>query len=240
MSKDLEDSTEKLLGSQRKGSQLNAAKESKDRTSSKDPRSKTLKPISTSIVNHSSPSKPRYLLTWFGTFLPLDEWLDTNQAQRNGLKCKKPKISSKWSKAKEKSRRITRNETNQSQKSVPKDMGNGSTQPINKAWPLKKEAGLNTIMQWQSTVPPERGKGSTQPMREHAKPQTPQNAQPLTICTTPQECSTQSVNSPWINAQPECLLPLKACYAMNAVQRVYVKHSGIQRYDHLVTGMCAS
>ena len=30
MSKDLEDSTEKLLGSQRKGSQLNAAKESKD------------------------------------------------------------------------------------------------------------------------------------------------------------------------------------------------------------------
>ena len=64
MSKDLEDSTEKLLGSQRKGSQLNAAKESKDRTSSKDPRSKTLKPISTSVVNHSSPSKPRYLLTW--------------------------------------------------------------------------------------------------------------------------------------------------------------------------------
>jgi len=151
MSKDLEDSTEKLLGSQRKGSQLNAAKESKDRTSSKDPRSKTLKPISTSVVNHSSPSKPRYLLTWFGTFLPLDEWLDTNQAQRNGLKCKNPKISSKWSKAKEKSRRITRNETNQSQKSVPKDMGNGSTQPINKAWPLKKEAGLNTVMQWQST-----------------------------------------------------------------------------------------
>jgi len=30
MSKDLEDSTEKLLGSQRKGSQLNTAKESKD------------------------------------------------------------------------------------------------------------------------------------------------------------------------------------------------------------------
>jgi len=82
MSKDLEDSKEKLLGSQRKGSQLNAAKESKDiferskkhqRTSSKDPRSKTLKPISTSVVNRSSPSKPRYLLTWFGTFLPLDE-----------------------------------------------------------------------------------------------------------------------------------------------------------------------
>jgi len=205
MSKDLEDSTENMLGSQRKGSQLNSAKESNDiferpkkqntqtnfdkrcqslitnqtkifivmvwnisppwwvtwhesrtpprsqRTSSKDPRSKTLKPISTSVVNHSSPSKPMYLLSWFGTFLPLDEWLDTNQAQRNGLKCKNQKISSKWSKAKGKSRRITRNETNQSQKSVPKDMGNGSTQPINKAWPLKKEAGLNTVMQWQNT-----------------------------------------------------------------------------------------
>jgi len=38
-----------------------------------------------------------------------------------------------------------------------------------------------------------------------------------------------------------CLkLPLKSCYAMNVVQRVYVKHSGIHRYDQLVTGMCAS
>jgi hypothetical protein len=38
-----------------------------------------------------------------------------------------------------------------------------------------------------------------------------------------------------------CLkLPLKSCYAMNVVQRVYVEHSGILRYDQLVTGMCAS
>src|SRR6185369_27064 len=37
----------------------------------------------------------------------------------------------------------------------------------------------------------------------------------------------------------KCLnLPLKSCYAMNVVQRVYVKHSGIHRYDQLVTGMC--
>ena len=153
MSKDLEDSIEKLLGSQRKGSQLNAAKESKDifeRPKKQNTQTNFDKHCQSLITKQS---KPKYLLTWFGigTFLPLDEWLDTNQAQRNGLKCKNPKISSKWSKAKEKSRRITRNETNQSQKSVPKDMGNGSTQPINKAWPLKKEAGLNTVMQWQST-----------------------------------------------------------------------------------------
>jgi len=81
MSKDLEDSTKKLLGSQRKGSQLNAAKESKDiferpkkqnTQTNFDKRCQSLITKQT-IVNHSSPSKPRYLLTWFGTFLPLDE-----------------------------------------------------------------------------------------------------------------------------------------------------------------------
>ena len=34
-------------------------------------------------------------------------------------------------------------------------------------------------------------------------------------------------------------LPLKSCYAMNVVQRVYVKHSSIHRYDYRVTSMCA-
>ena len=155
MSKDLEDSTEKLLGSQRKRitaqrrqgvkGHLRKIQEAKHSNQFRQALSITHHQANQGIYWHG------YLLTWFGTFLPLDEWLDTNQAQRNGLTCKNPKISSKWSKAKEKSRRITRNETNQSQKSVPKDMGNGSTQPINKAWPLKKEAGLNTVMQWQST-----------------------------------------------------------------------------------------
>ena len=38
-----------------------------------------------------------------------------------------------------------------------------------------------------------------------------------------------------------CLnLPLRSCNAMNVMQRVYLKHSGIHRYDQLVSGKCAS
>ena len=86
----------------------------------------------------------------------------------------------------------------------------------------------------------------------HAKPF------PLTSATLPKWCTLKAMcatsfskikqvsplfdhfspkNSPpcWhmhTSSLKKCLnLPLKSCYAMNVVQRVYVKHSGIHRYD---------
>ena len=144
MSKDLEDSTEKLLGSQRKGSQLNAAKESKDifeRPKKQSTQTNFDKRCQSLITKQTKVS-----MTWFGTFLPLDEWLDTNQAQRNGLKCTTRKFHPNDQQPKKSQKESLGMRQTKAQRLVPKDMGNGSTQPINKAWPLKKEAGLNTVM----------------------------------------------------------------------------------------------
>ena len=64
----------------------------------------------------------------------------------------------------------------------------------------------------------------SKPLHNKLKNQTP----PCSITSLPKNFSPLLAHA---HIKPKiCLnLPLKSCYAMNAIQRVYVKHSGIQK-----------
>jgi hypothetical protein len=79
--------------------------------------------------------KSRFMSTWFSKFSPLDECVDNIWAQRNGLRGKGRKliqVNENHTRAKNQGHlawEATQWPNQLGKISVPKDMGNGSTQP---------------------------------------------------------------------------------------------------------------
>jgi len=204
MSKDLEDSTEKLLGSQRKGSQLNAAKESKDifEIPKKQNTQTNFDKRCQSLITKQTKVFIDMVIYWHGLehFSPLmsdltrikhKEMVWSAKTRKSHPNDQKPKKSQEGSHGMRQTKA-----KNRSPKTWATALRNRST----KHDPSRKRQGSTQSCNGKAPVPPERGKGSTQPMREHAKAQTPPK------CLT----SHNMHNSPWVQ-HSNCQIPLDKC-----------------------------
>ena len=199
MSKDLEDSTEKLLGSQRKritAQHRQGVKGHLRKTQEAKHSNQFRQALS---ITHHQANQGIY---WHGLehFSPLmsdltrikhKEMVWSAKTRKSHPNDQKPKKSQEGSHGMRQTKA-----KNRSPKTWATALRNRST----KHDPSRKRQGSTQSCNGKAPVPPERGKGSTQPMREHAKAQTPPK------CLT----SHNMHNSPWVQ-HSICQLPLDKC-----------------------------